>query len=195
MDQRRRHTHSRQGVALASPPEADASRHCADVAKDAERLRANLTPGVQAGSGKRRGSRPSPAASPHDAGPRAHRRASRWQHPPSRGGSPADRVDGVSTCRRFGVRLSAAKSGNRGGPTGGYLWFSYGCGLARLLSRCSVGRSLLRLPGPVVVALYRTALPPGTDGEVVAQEGIARLKVALPALADRCRSRQRRSAA
>ena len=66
----------------------------------------------------------------------------------------------------------------------GYLGFSYGCGLARLWSRCSVGRSLSRLPGPVVVALFRTAFPPGTDGEVVAPEGIARLKVALPGLAD-----------
>lgn len=44
-----------------------------------------------------------------------------------------------------------------------------------------MGRSLSRLPSPVAVALYRTALPPSTDGEVVAQEGTARLKVALPA--------------
>ena len=49
-----------------------------------------------------------------------------------------------------------------------------------------------RLPRLSVVALYRTALLPGTDGEVVAQEGIARLKVALPALADRCRWTERR---
>lgn len=47
-----------------------------------------------------------------------------------------------------------------------------------------MGRSLSRLPSHVVVALYRTALPSGTDGEVVAREGIARLKVALPVLAD-----------
>jgi hypothetical protein len=53
--------------------------------------------------------------------------------------------------------------------------FSHGCGLARLLSRCSVGRSLSRLPSLVVVALYRTALRSGTAGEVVAREGIARL--------------------
>jgi len=36
----------------------------------------------------------------------------------------------------------------------------------------------------LVVALFRTALRSGAAGEVVAQEGIARLKVALPALAD-----------
>ena len=44
MDQRRRHAHARQGVALAAPPRADASRHRADVAKDAGRVRAGLTP-------------------------------------------------------------------------------------------------------------------------------------------------------
>ena len=45
--------HARQGVALAAPPRADASRHRADVAKDAGRLRAGLTPDGLAGSGKR----------------------------------------------------------------------------------------------------------------------------------------------
>src|SRR5215210_4260843 len=52
VDQRRRHAHARQGVALAAPPRADASCHRADVAKDAGRVRAGLTPGGQAGLGK-----------------------------------------------------------------------------------------------------------------------------------------------
>jgi hypothetical protein len=80
-------------------------------------------------------------------------------------------------------RLPAPKSVPSAAWTRGYLWFSYGCGLARLLSRCSAGRSSSRLPGPVVVALFRTAFPPSAAGEVVAPEGIARLKVALPGLA------------
>jgi hypothetical protein len=66
--------------------------------------------------------------------------------------------------------------------------FHHGAGQARLVSRCSVGRSLLRLPGllcVLVVALFRTAFSPSTAGEVVAHEGIARLEVALPGLADR----------
>lgn len=47
-----------------------------------------------------------------------------------------------------------------------------------------MGRSLSRLPNLRLWLFYRTAFPPDTAGEVVAQEGIARLKVALPVLAD-----------
>ena len=74
-------------------------------------------------------------------------------------------------------------------------------GYLRLLLRLRPGQAVVEVLGgtlsiaaaqPLVVALYRAALPSGTAGEVVAQEGIAQLKVALPALADRCRSRVRR---
>ena len=47
-----------------------------------------------------------------------------------------------------------------------------------------MGRSPSRLPSLWLSLLYRTALPSGTAGQVVAQEGIARLEVALPALAE-----------
>lgn len=39
-----------------------------------------------------------------------------------------------------------------------------------------MGRSLSRLPSHLVVAHFRTALPPSTAGEVVAQAGIAGMK-------------------
>ena len=70
-------------------------------------------------------------------------------------------------------------------PTGTYL---------RLLLRLRPGQAVVEVLGgtlsiaaaqPLVVALFRTAFPSGTAGEVVAQEGIAPLKVALPALAVR----------
>lgn len=90
-----------------------------------------------------------------------------------------------SRVQRSATVLGLRQLGISARPVRGYLRFSYGGGRARLLSRCSVGRSLSRLPSLLVVALFRTAFPPGTAGEVVAQEGIAPLKVALPALADR----------
>ena len=67
-------------------------------------------------------------------------------------------------------------------------------GYLSLLLRLRPGQAVVEVLGgtlsiaaaqPLVVALFRTAFPSGTAGEVVAQEGIAPLKVALPALAVR----------
>ena len=69
----------------------------------------------------------------------------------------------------------------RNSPTRGYL---------RLLLRLRPGQAVVevlggtllpRLPSRLVVAHFRTAFPSGAAGEVVAQEGTARLQVALPA--------------
>src|SRR5215213_6212496 len=61
--------------------------------------------------------------------------------------------------------------------------FRYGIGPARLVSRCPAGRSLLRLPTGSVW-LSSGLRPRRAPWRGVAQEGIARLEVALPVLAD-----------
>src|SRR5215211_921441 len=61
--------------------------------------------------------------------------------------------------------------------------FRYGIGLAGLVSRCPAGRSLRRLP-TCWVWLSSGLRPRRSPWRGVAPQGIARLEVALPVLAD-----------
>jgi hypothetical protein len=70
-------------------------------------------------------------------------------------------------------------------PVGGYLTLRVRLRPGQAVVEVLGGPLSIAAAQPVVVALFRIALPPSAAGEVVAQEGIARLKVALPVLADR----------